>query len=88
MGFHPSIKSLYPISEAINTIITLLNPIKDMYWLTDQIILIPNGKTINKLYTVNNTISVFHDFKEDKINGISRMVGSADGKHLALVSEE
>jgi hypothetical protein len=83
-----AIKSLDPISGAINTIITLPDPIQDICWLTEKIILIPNGKIINKLNITDGTISIFHHFKEEQIKGISRIAVSADGKHLALVSEE
>lgn len=83
-----SIKSLDPISGEILTIKALPIPIQDMCWLMENIILIPDGKTIAQLNTSDGNISILHTFKEDEINEISRMAVSANGKHLALVSEE
>jgi hypothetical protein len=83
-----SIKSLDPISGAIDTIIILPDPVQDICWLTDNIILIPDGRMITQLNIVDGNRSILHQFKKDEINRISRMAVSADGKHLAFVSEE
>ena len=83
-----SIKSLDPISGVIKTIKILPIPLQDICWLTDSTILIPYGKIIGLLNIVDGSISHLHNFKEDEINEISRISVSADGKHLALVSEE
>jgi len=83
-----SIKSLDPIAGTIDIITTLPNPIQDICWMTDNIILIPDGKSITQLNIVDDGVSLLHHFEEDEIKGISRIAVSADGKHLALVSEE
>lgn len=83
-----SIKSLDPISGNINTIKSLPIPIEDICWLTESIILIPNGKTIAQLNTTDDTISTFYSFEEEEINEISRISISPDNQHLVLVSEE
>ena len=83
-----SIKSLDPISGSIKTIKVLPITIKDMCWLPDNTLLIPDGKTIFHLSTVDDApISIIH-FEEDEINEISRLSVSPNGKLLALVSEE
>lgn len=83
-----AIKSLNPIIGDIDTIQLLPFPLKDIGWLTESKLLIPYGKIIGLLNTVDGNISHLHRFEEDEINEISRITVSADGKHLALVSEE
>ncbi|KGL61719.1 nuclear transport factor 2 family protein [Polaribacter sp. Hel1_85] len=83
-----SIKSLDPISGNIKTIKSLPIPIKDICWLADNIVLIPNGKKIVQLNTNDDNISVLYSFKEKEINEISRISVSPNNKHLVLVSEE
>lgn len=83
-----AIKSLDPISGSIKTIKVLPITIKDMCWLQDNTLLIPDGKTIFHLSTVDDApISIIH-FEEDEINEISRLSVSPNGKLLALVSGE
>lgn len=83
-----TIKSLNPITGEIKKIKSLPIPITDICWLSENIILIPDGKIIAQFNTSNDSMSILHHFKEDEINGISRISISPDGKHLALVSEE
>lgn len=83
-----TIKSLDPISGNIKTIKSLPIPIKDICWLTNNIVLIPNGKTIAQFNTTNDTIRVLYSFTEEEINEISRISVSPDNKQLVLVSEE
>ncbi|WP_157972984.1 nuclear transport factor 2 family protein [Aureibaculum luteum] len=83
-----SIKSLDPISGNIKTIKSLPIPIKDICWLVDNIVLIPNGKKIVQLNINDDNISVLYSFKEKEINEISRISISPDNKHLVFVSEE
>ena len=54
-----TIKTLNPITGNINTIKSLPIPIEDIYWLTKNIILIPNGKTIAQLNTSDDSISIY-----------------------------
>ncbi|WP_452232038.1 nuclear transport factor 2 family protein [Lacinutrix sp. MEBiC02595] len=83
-----TIKSLNPITGAIKIIKTLPIPITDMCWFSENIIWIPDGKIIAQFNTSKDSMDILHHFKEDEINGISRISVSPDGKHLALVSEE
>lgn len=82
------IKSLNPITGAIKSIKSLPILITDICWLSENTILIPDGKIIAQLSTLDDSMSILHDFKEDEINGISRISISPDSKHLVLVSEE
>ena len=82
------IKSLNPITGAIKSIKSLPILITDIGWLSENTILIPDGKIIAQLSTLDDSMSILHDFKEDEINGISRISISPDSKHLVLVSEE
>lgn len=82
------IKSLNPITGDIKSIKSLPIPITDICWLSENTILIPDGKIIAQFNTSKDSMSILHHFKEDEINGISRISISPDGKFLALVSEE
>jgi len=83
-----TIKSLNPITGDIKIIKSLPIPITDICWLTEDKILIPDGKILAQFNTSEDSMSILHHFKETEINGISRISISPDGKHLALVSEE
>ncbi len=83
-----SIKSLDPIAGIIATIKVLPTPTQDICWLTNNLILIPDGTTISQLNTVDGSTTVLRRFEEGGVKGISRMAVSADGKHLAFISEE
>lgn len=82
------IKTLNPITGDIKIIKSLPIPITDVCWLSENKILIPDGKIIAQLNTLADSMSILHHFKEDEINGISAISISPDSKHLALVSEE
>lgn len=83
-----TIKSLNPITGDIKIIKSLPILITDICWLSENKILIPDDKIIAQFNTLDDSISILHQFQENEINGISRMAISPDGKHLALVSEE
>lgn len=82
------IKSLDPITGDIKNIKSLPIPITDICWLSENTILIPDGKIIARFNILEDSMSILHRFKEDDINGISRISISPNGKHLTLVSEE
>lgn len=83
-----TIKSLNPITGNIKSIKSLPILVTDICWLSENKILIPDGKIIAQFNTLEDSMSILHHFKEDEINGISRISISLDSKHLALVSEE
>lgn len=83
------IKSLHPLTGAIETISNIPNTVNDICWLADSNILVPSGKSILNLQPgANGNPNTLHLFEEAQINNISRMAVSADGNHLAIVSEE
>lgn len=83
-----TIKTLDPVTGDIKNIKSLPIPITDICWLSENTILIPDGKIIAQFNILADSMSILHSFKEDDINGISRISISPNGKHLTLVSEE
>ncbi|WP_109302723.1 nuclear transport factor 2 family protein [Aquimarina sp. AU474] len=83
------IKSIHPISGAIQEIKPVPLKIEDMFWLNDGTMIVGLGKIIAKFNPKNDKDwSVLHRFTQDEINEISRIAVSKDGNHLAIVSEE
>jgi len=93
----------YISKEAGNTAVLSLNPvtgettalhglpeyINDICWLPDGRLIFANGSSIVALNPESEEKpSTVHLFQEKEISNISRMAVSADGKHLAFVSEE
>jgi hypothetical protein len=84
-----SIKSLNPITGTTKVISSLPKGAEDICWLPNGTILVPTGNLVyivNPESNKNQEVINLSDHKE--ISSISRMAVSADGKYLALVSEE
>lgn len=83
-----TLMSVNPVSGEVKSIMQLPLQVKDMCWLTETVILIPDGKVIAQFNISDGKLSILHNFKEDEINDISRIAVSSDGKYLAFVSED
>lgn len=83
------VSSYDPKSSAIKDLVNLPMDSKDICWLDEKSVLVPNGKKIMLVSTdKNKEMSMLHEFKEKEIYNISIMTISPDGKHIAIVSDE
>lgn len=83
-----AVLSLNPITGKTAALQGLPNEVADICWLPDGRLIFPAGNSIVAVDPKSaETSSTIHVFKEEEINSISRMAVSADGKHMAIVSE-
>ncbi len=83
-----SIFSLNPKTKEINKIIYVYEGVQDICWLPNGILLSSLGNTIFKFTPKKDKRwSVFHEFKEEDVNNISRITVNKNGTKLAITAE-
>ena len=82
------VKSLNPLTGAIEVIMETLPNVEDICWLSDGSLLFPTKNIIYKFNPEKDTIPrVLKTFKDHHIQNITRITTNETGTMLALVSE-
>ena len=78
--------SLNPTTKEMKKI-TITGKSQDMCWLPNGNLLLADGKAIYQFNPTNKKWKLFHRFKGENINNISRITVNKNGTQLAIVAE-